>query len=125
MTIEVRKLIGTTTSGNGGAVTVTDTLSFNAMLYAVEWVDGDLADSNTAVLSATGTESGVDYTLLTLGAGEGDEDVIYYPRVLAQDLAADDLASTYAYPVVNGTLKLVIASGGDGKTGGCHVYLLV
>ena len=120
--IEVRKLTGTTSSGN---LTVTDTLSFNALLYAVEWVDGDLANSNTAVLSSTANESGVDYVLLTLGAGEGDEDVVYYPRKLAQDLAATDLASTYAYPVVNGTLKLVIASGGDTKTGGCHVYLLV
>ena len=120
--IEVRKLTGTT---NGGALTVTDTMSFNAMLYAVEWVDGDLANSHTAVLSSTATESGVDYVLLTVGAGEGDDDVIFYPRVLAQDLAADDLASTYAYPVVNGTLELVIASGGAAKTGGCHVYLLV
>ena len=122
--IEVRKLTGTTSAG--GALTVTDTLSFNALLYAVEWVDGALADNNTAVLSATGTESGVDYVLLTLGAGEGDDDVVYYPRKLAQDLAATDLASTYAYPVVNGTLELVIASGGsENAGGGCHVYLLV
>ena len=122
--IEVRKLTGTTSAG--GALTVTDTMSFNALLYAVEWVDGALADNNTAVLSATATESGVDYVLLTLGAGEGDDDVMYYPRKLAQDLGAADLASTYAYPVVNGTLELVIASGGATNAGGgCHVYLLV
>ena len=117
--IEVRKLTGTTSAG--GALTVTDTMSFNALLYAVEWVDGALADNNTAVLSATATESGVDYVLLTLGAGEGDDDVMYYPRVLAQDLGAADLAATYAYPVVNGTHEMVLASGGaTNEGGGCH-----
>jgi len=120
--IESYKLTGTT--DGSGDVTVSLGAAALGLLYAVEWIDGDLVDNNTAVLSVTSTDSGVDQVILTLGAGEGDDDKWYYPRNLAHDAAATELTVTYAYPLVNGNLELVIASGGDTKTGGCIVYLL-
>ena len=121
----IEEIILTGTSDATGDVTLTASQGVIGMLYAVEWVDGDLADNNTAVLSVTETPSGVDQVLLTLGAGEGDADIWYYPRTLADDLGAAALAATYTYPLINGTLELVIASGGNAKTGGAYVYVLI
>ena len=114
------RLVGTT--DGTGAVTVTGDISVFGWLYAVEWIDGTLDNSNTAVLSVTNTPSGVDRTLLTIGAGEGDSDVVYYPRVLECDNACTSI-STYAMHCIAGTLKLVIASGGAAHEGGCIVYV--
>ena len=91
------------------------------LLYAVEWVDGTLADGNDAVLSQTDTMSGVDKTLLTLT--NANDDAWYYPRVLEDDNAGADV-TTYAMQVITGTLKLVVSSGGATATGACWVYLL-
>ena len=120
----LEEIIMTGTSDATGDLTLTASQGVIGMLYAVEWVDGDLDDNNTAVLSVTETPSGVDQVLLTLGAGEGDDDIWYYPRTLADDLGAAALAATYTYPLVNGVLELVIASGGNAKTGGAYVYIL-
>ena len=118
----IEELILTGTSDATGDVTLTASQSVVGMLYAVEWVDGDLADGVDAVLSVTNTASGVDQTVLTLT--DANSDAWYYPRELADDNAGAALAATYTYPVINGTLKLVIASGGNAKTGGAYVYVL-
>lgn len=123
------RLIGAVTSG--GAGTFTSERPLLGRLYAVEWVDGDLADNNTAVLSVTETDSGVDQVLHTQVAGEGDADGWWYPRVKVHDLSAVNLyyndesdEEVQDYAVVNGYLELVIAAGGVSKTGGCIVYLI-
>ena len=123
------RLIGTTSAG--GAATVTSERPLLGRLYAIEWVDGTLDDNNTCVLSVTLTDSGVDQAVHTQAAGEGDDDGWYYPRVAVHDLSAvalnyndesDEPVQDYA--VVNGVLSLVIAAGGNAKTGGCIVYLV-
>jgi hypothetical protein len=49
---------------------------------------------------------------------------MYYPRELEHSNVGGNLAS-YTYPVINGTPKMVVASGGNAKTGGCILYVLV
>ena len=109
----------------GGAATLTSESAVFGLLYAVQWIDGTLADNNTAVLSSINSEGAE--TLLTLGAGEGDADVKYYPRALACDNAATALTGTAGgdrvCPLVWGTLQLVIASGGTSTYGGCICYV--
>lgn len=92
------------------------------LLHAVEWVDGDLADGVDAVLSMTNTLSGVDKTLLTLT--NADNDAWHYPRALAQGVDGANLTGVYVRQIVEGTLKLVVAAGGNAKTGKCIVYLV-
>lgn len=126
MAMRVVDLTGTT-DGSGDAV-ITSGQAFYGFLAAVEWVDGDLANNNTAVLTCTGSPSGVAQTLHTQVAGEGDDDAWYYPRVQVHDLSAVALTinSTQpypGYPVVNGRLTLTIADGGAAKTGGAIVYV--
>lgn len=121
------RLTGTTEADGTGTFTAEEPIL--GLLLAVQWVDGDLADNNTSVLSVTDTDSGVDQVLHTQVAGEGDADKWYYPRVALHDLSAVELTyengQTESVPglaVINGTLELVIAAGGNAATGGCIVY---
>lgn len=128
MTLKMVDLTGTT-DASGDAV-VTASVPLYGRLIAVEWVDGDLANNNTGVLTCTSSPSGVAVTLHTQDAGEGDNDVWYYPRVAVHDLSAvgvtfDGTNEIYEPPVVAGYLKLTIAAGGDTKTGGAYVYVEV
>ena len=114
-------LIGTTTSA--GAVTVSGSRSVLGRIYAVKWIDGDLADGVDFVLTAVGGV--VDTTILTVA--DANSDAMYYPRALV-NAQADGAALTGTsggdrdLPVIDGTLTLAITSGGDTKTGGCIVY---
>lgn len=93
------------------------------LLYKLKWVDGDLADGVDAVLSLTDAAGGVDETLLTLT--NADNDAVYYPQVLVSDTADMTAATDFFTPLaVEGTLKLVVANGGDTKSGKCVVYLM-
>jgi len=114
------KILRGTTNGSGAATITSETVS--GWIYAVEWIDGTLADNNTAVLSMTQTQSGIDQTILTVGAGEGDSDTWYYPRVLECDNGCTSIG-TYTMFCGSGKLKLVIASGGAAAEGGCIVYM--
>ena len=91
------------------------------LLYAVEWVDTDFDAGVDAVLSVTNTPTAIDKTLLTLT--NADAEAWYSPRVLATDNAGANLTGEYALQVVYGKLKLVVADGGDTKTGKCQVFL--
>jgi len=118
------KLTGTTDSS--GDLTVTSEASYNGLLHSVQWIDGDLADGVDAVLSVTDTDSGVDFTLLTLT--DANSDAMYHPRHQIDTEAGagvtyDGTNEVYEMVPVVGTLKLVISSGGDTKTGGAVVYL--
>ena len=124
MKLSEMRLIGETAAG--GSVTVTAEHPVFGLLYAVEWVDGDLADGGQGVLSCTLTHSAVDYTLLTLANPLANADAWYYPRVLVHSEAGAALTGTSGgdrtMPVINGVLSLAITSGGATKTGGCIVY---
>ena len=115
-TIHEMKLTGTTDAS--GDLTVTGQAAFG-WLYAVEWIDGDLADGVDAVLSCTLTSSTVNNTLLTLT--NANDDAWYYPRETVDDNAGAE-GSGVCNPVLNGVLQLVISSGGNAKTGGAVVY---
>lgn len=122
MALRHRVLTGTTDSS--GDKVITDTMPVFGFLHSVDWIDGSLDNNNTAVLTVNGAASsngGAAKTLLTLAAGEGDNDITYYPRELEDDNAATALTS-YTYPVIDGYLVLTIADGGNAKTGGCIVH---
>jgi len=94
-------------------------------LVAVELIDGDYADGVDATITVVNTNSGVNKTLLT--ATNFNTDQTLYPRHVAHDEAG--AAQTYngtqevhVKPIIDGLLKLTIASGGNAKTGGVIVY---
>ncbi len=117
------KLYGTTTAG--GALTKTANVSVRGMLKSIEWIDGDFDNGVDAVLSLVRDDDAADITLLTLT--NADNDAIYNPRYIAHDATGtavtyDGTNEIYVEQFLNGTLKLVVASGGNAKTGGCIVY---
>lgn len=106
-----------TTDGDGNA-TVYGSERIFGWLYAVQWIDGDLADGVGGTLTVVNEDG--DYTLLTLTAANAD--AWHYARLQASDNAGAAVAGVYDYPLINGTPKLVIASGGDTATGGLVLY---
>lgn len=120
------RLVGIT-DGSGDLV-VNAAMAVVGRLYAVEWIDGDLVDGVDAVISVQSTPSGVAATLLTLT--NANDDALYYPRHQVHSAAGAGLTLegaeiAYDLPLVCGTPRLVVSSGGDTKTGGCILYVLV
>jgi hypothetical protein len=111
------RLVGTTDAS--GDLVVTAPRALFGWLIAVQWIDGDLADGVDAVLKAVYTPSGVDTTLLTLT--DANADAWYYPVTVENDNAGAAL-TTRTLQIIEGTLQLTVADGGDTKTGGCIVY---
>jgi len=115
------KLYGITDSSQD--LIVNDSRAVFGFLYAVLWLKDDLADGVGAVLSTQAP--GNVKTLLTLTAANTDN-AFYYPRDLVHDAAGTALTGTSggdrALPVIDGTLRLVVAQGGATNAGGCIVY---
>ena len=130
MRLQQIRLIGTTNSG-GTAIVVSEA-AYLGLIHTVQWVDGDLADGVSFALSNTGTAAGVDYTILSISSGSANSDARWKPRDSISSLAgavavytSDNKPIRLGEVVIDGKLTLVIANGGDTKTGGCYVYLLV
>ena len=108
--------LNATTDASGDATT-NGGHSINGVLYAVQWIDGDLADGVDAVISTQGADS--SGTLLTLT--NANNDAWYYVReATCNNTGAADGDTTL--PVAVGTPRLVVSSGGNAKTGGCILY---
>lgn len=119
MSLNAVRLTGETDAS--GDLTLTGGGAIFGLIWAVEWIDGDLADGVDAVLSVTLTSSEVDLTLLTLT--DANDDAWYFPRETECNNAG--VAQSNRVPaLIDGTLQLVISSGGNAKTGGCIVYYL-
>lgn len=116
------KLYGTTSAAQ--TATITADVSARGLLYAIEWIDGDLVDGVDAVLSVVRDDNAPDVTLLTLTDANADK--VYYPREIIHSEAGAALTGTSGgdrcQAVINGYLKLAITDGGATKTGGCIVY---
>jgi hypothetical protein len=88
-------------------------------IYAVQCIDGDLADGVDLTLTA---ETG-DVSISVLTVANFNSDRIYYPRVLeCLNTDGTDL-TTHGYPIAIGNLKAVVAAGGSVKTGAFVVYV--
>ena len=119
-TLNKVKLYGTT--DGSGDLTVTDDTESLGGVFAVEWIDGDFADGVDLTLSYVSSDEGVSRNIFVVA--NANDDKIYYPRVLEHlDTDGSDL-TTHTYPLVNGKLKMVVAQGGDTKTGGCIVHVM-
>jgi len=120
--IRTVKLYGTTdgTDGTAGALTVTSNHKVVGLLKGIQWIDGDLADGVDAVISVDMDDNAPDVILLTLT--NADSDAWYYPKAVANDGTGSAIATEFVDLVINGKPKLVISSGGNGKSGGCIIY---
>ncbi len=123
--VDVRLDVTTDTNGDGSLVA---SRALVGRLYAVDLIDGTYDDGVDATLSCINTPSGVARDLLVIANYNTDQTL--YPRTLLHgDSNGAALTGTAGgdrdMPLVNGTLKLVIAQGGNTKTGGVIAYVLV
>jgi hypothetical protein len=112
--------INVTTDGSGDA-TATATESCVGVLYAVQLVDGDLADG----VDLTLTCEKEDLSIPLLVAADWNSDKMVYPRVL-KNLNTDGttISGQYEMPLFFGYAKAVIAQGGATKTGAVVCYVV-
>jgi hypothetical protein len=103
-----------------GAATASHVPEF-AKLYAVEWLDGDLANGVDATVTITNRATGVDRTVLTLT--NADNDAFYHVGAGVYDAAGGTIAGSYVPVIVDGTLTVTVANGGSAKAGGIRFYL--
>ena len=108
--------ITTNSSGDGSGF---DTSALG-ILYAVQLVDGDFADGVDVTI--TSEQGDLSFPLLTQANFNTDQ--IVYPRVL-QALNTDGTAlATHTLPLVVGRPKVVVAQGGNTKSGSFIFYIL-
>jgi hypothetical protein len=113
----VTEKITLTTNGSGAATAFGG--SHRGTLYAVQLIDGTFDDG----VDITITAEHEDLSIPLLTKADFNTDQMAYPRTL-QHLNTDGTAlTTHCEPVVNGRLKVVIAQGGNAKTGGCIAYI--
>jgi len=115
-----RIVIPVTTATDGSATAYAEAIAGAQTLYAVQLVDGDLADG----VDVTLTCENEDLSMPLLVAADWNSDKMVYPRVL-ENLNTDGTALTsHCMPVVFGRPKVVIAQGGAVKTGKVILYVL-
>lgn len=114
----IRRTINITTDGSGDGTGTAEAAV--GLLYAIQVIDGDLADGFDLVLTAEQESLSIPLWTKT----DVNTDQMIYPRA-AQVLNTDGSAlSTYAHPVFYGTPKAVVAQGGATKSGAVVLYIL-
>ena len=112
------KLYGAT--DGSGNLTVDGERSFFGRLVKVEWIVGSFAAGVDSVISFQNTPSGVAQTVLTLT--DANSNATYYPRTAVHGNTGTALTATAGGdtipPIVSGTPRLAVTSGGNAKSGG-------
>ena len=119
----MRKITLTATTDASGNATVNSTQNILGKLYAILYKPGTIDTGATITV----TTQGVFAKPLLTKASAGTSDTLYYPRDLVHAVA-DGAALTgtsggdRCLPLLNGCLRLVVASGGNTLTGSIVVY---
>jgi len=116
-------VLAVTTDVDGDATTNGDGIS--GWLYALEWIDGDMADGVDITVTMQSGPSGVAQTLFT-GTNVND-DAWYFPRKQVHDdtgsgLTYDGTYKVMVSPIVAGVPRIVVGEGGATKTGSLILY---
>ena len=119
-------IIEITTDADGDSTDTSESSIFGR-LYAVDVVDGTLADNFDITLTYSSGHSAVSKTLLTLTNLSAD--ATYYPREQVHDNAGagvtyDGSNEIYEMPIVAGLVTATTGDGGATKSGAVVLYIL-
>ena len=115
-----RITLSVTTDASGDGSTKQSVGGVLGLLYAVQLVDGSFDDGVDVTLTA---EQG-DLSIPLLVKANFNSDQMVYPRVLeALNGDGTDLA-THTMPIVAGSLKALVAAGGNVKSGSFVFYII-
>ena len=90
------------------------------LVYAVQLVDGDLADG----VDITLTVENEDLSMPVLVKADFNTDQMVYPRTLEHLDTSGANLTTHTMPLVYGRPKVVIAQGGAVKSGSVKLYIV-
>jgi hypothetical protein len=119
----MRHITISATCDGAGAATANGTTNIMGKLYAILYKPGTIATGATIVV----TTQGIFAQPLLTKASAGTSDTLYYPRDLVHAVA-DGSALTgtsggdRCLPLVNGTPRLAVTSGGAGGIGSVILY---
>ncbi len=106
--------VTTDTAGDGS----TTALNLLGKLYGVYWNKGTCDTGVDITLSTVQSETARNLLVVA----NADASKMYYPRTLQHlDTSGADLTS-HTEPIIAGTAKLVIAQGGNAKTGAVTLF---
>ncbi|HMM99866.1 MAG TPA: hypothetical protein PKC99_12710 [Anaerolineales bacterium] len=114
----IKRSLTIKTDASGDATAYADVVPGGATLYAVQLIDGNLADGVDVTITAE--ESNMSFALLT--KADFNDDQVLYPRVAASKVVDGSALTEFVEPLAVGRIKVVIAQGGDKKTGGVALY---
>ena len=109
---KIVRLRGTTSAG--GALTVTAPASIEGYLYAVIYDIGSFAAGVDVTISTVNSDAAQTHLTLT----DANASATYYPRLAACGATGSAETALTVLPPVLGQLKMVVAQGGNAKTGG-------
>ena len=118
-----RELLEITTDGGGDAVTIGRAVL--GKLFAIEYRPHDIETGATVTVTC---EAAGSKPLLTLALA-GTSNVWYYPRDIVHAVAngaalTGTAGGDRALPILAGTPKVVVASGGNTLTGSLIIYYI-
>ena len=119
----MRKITLSATCDSSGDATTNSTQNILGKVYAVLYKPGTIATGATITV----TSQGIFAKPILTQANAGTADILKYPRDLVHAVA-DGAALTgtsggdRCMPLVNGSLRFVVASGGSGGIGSIVVY---
>jgi len=113
------RLYGTTDAS--GDLTVYSNEAYSGEVYAVQTIDGTL-DDGVDITVTSETADSVNIPILT--KANFNTDGIYYVRTVANQVSDGAASTVYdVKPLAAGRIKMVLAQGGNAKSGGCIVYI--
>ena len=113
------RLYGTTDAS--GDLTVYSNEAYSGEVYAVQTIDGTL-DDGVDITVTSETADSLNIPILT--KANFNTDGIYYPRTVANQVSDGAASTVYdVKPLASGRIKMVLAQGGNAKSGGCIVYI--
>ena len=113
------RLYGTTDAS--GDLTVYSNEAYSGEVYAVQTIDGTL-DDGVDITVTSETADSLNIPILT--KANFNTDGIYYVRTVANQVSDGAASTVYdVKPLASGRIKMVLAQGGNAKSGGCIVYI--
>ena len=113
------RLYGTTDAS--GDLTVYSNEAYSGEVYAVQTIDGTLEDGVDITVTSETADS-LNIPILT--KANFNTDGIYYVRTVANQVSDGAASTVYdVKPLASGRIKMVLAQGGNAKSGGCIVHI--
>lgn len=114
----MRKLTLDITTAADGSATVNSAQNIFGIVHAILYKPGTIDTGATITV----TSQGIFANPLLTKASAGTADTMFYPRAFTNAVADGAAQTDVTLPVINGSPRVVVASGGSGGVGKVIIY---